>query len=576
MYVLLLLMATLACCACAKDGKTPREPSAAQESPAAEMKWSKTGRSEESAQQAPAKSAPVSAAPATPADRKTPAEATEATEKVPAPLPAPDLPAEAYKEAAAPVEKLAEPSFRTVRRELPAHLIQTLCSSSDNPVKTGRGRAVRYEARGISDGKLDVAWVEGGEGDGIGEWVEIVLFKPYKLMRIEVLNGYQKVRQDKFGDRYEINQRVREVEVKIGEDESFAVRLQDERSPQPIDLKGSQADRIRLTIRGVYQAKYDDTAISEVRLFVEEQVPENDVEPAGWTLSRALAFADPIIGGGGDWLTYWDGMTVRPLAVGLEVLSRCPPDYSEGRVVALLNGSLHTIELSTGDMSVLPDRIFEGDYTECAELSLDANNRRVELEIGDPESWEVNKDNFDEMLRTRSLTVALPPRTAAPHATPIPELCHWAEEKPQGRPEIVVESRGDDWIAVLVDDKGKKTEVGKLEGLHPPSEVKEAESHDDFVDDPGPHLDCRWMQEQRHAWCNFYTEFGDDVSSLYGWVDEDKKQMTVSGQMGPTNALSVAESPSGCWKAVGRHLFGPAKPPQILFNRWVAQIPGGI
>ena len=155
-----------------------------------------------------------------------------------------------------------------VVKELPSSSMAVRCSSSDKPVELSDGGKIRYGAEALIDGQLDVAWVEGVEGHGIGEWVELVLDRPYRLDRIEVWNGYQKVRNDNLGDRYVINERVKDLEVDMGGRVPQQHRLEDKRAPQTIALGGVVSDRIRIEILSVYEARFPDAAISEVKLHV--------------------------------------------------------------------------------------------------------------------------------------------------------------------------------------------------------------------------------------------------------------------------------------------------------------------
>ena len=185
---------------------------------------------------------------------------------------------------------------------IPAYRLTAECSSSDRPVKQGGG-AIRYDAGAISDGNLETAWCEGQKGDGDGEWVQIRLPRPVPVWGIEVANGYQKVRADKYGDRYEINQRVRGLFVEWGEGRSKGVDVTDDREPLEIPLDGSVTDRIKLSIRGVYDAKYDDTCLSEVAVRVAtgdiapfSPLPDTEpVERAALAISEALKLKDGAV-----------------------------------------------------------------------------------------------------------------------------------------------------------------------------------------------------------------------------------------------------------------------------------------
>jgi hypothetical protein len=191
-------------------------------------------------------------------------------------------PAKEDKPAAAkpPVPSAAKPPVPSAAKppvpaaEIPRSSLSVRCSSSDKPAKTRKGGKIVYGADALIDGNLEVAWVEGKGGHGVGEWVELILERPHRLDRIEIWNGYQKVRNDKYGDRFAINERVKDLKVDPGNGKAKMHRLEDKRPPQTIALGGVTSDRVRLQVQSVYEARFTDTAISEVKLYASP-VPGN-------------------------------------------------------------------------------------------------------------------------------------------------------------------------------------------------------------------------------------------------------------------------------------------------------------
>jgi len=201
-----------------------------------------------------------------------PAEAAPAEEALPEPektVPAEEAPPEPAE--VAPAEEKLPDAAPDV--EIPPADLVASCSSADKPVKVKTGADIRYDASVILDDNLETAWIEGVDGDGIGEWIELQLPAETELTRLVVRNGYQKVRDDKYGDRYLINQRVRDARITVGGGAPFSTKLVDDRGPQNIDLGGRKGDRVRLEIASVYGAKYADTAICEVRVY-GRQLPQ--------------------------------------------------------------------------------------------------------------------------------------------------------------------------------------------------------------------------------------------------------------------------------------------------------------
>lgn len=144
-----------------------------------------------------------------------------------------------------------------------------------------------YKGANICDGDISTAWVEGVEGNGIGEWIKIDIdayswlaeftTTPFDIMSIAVIPGYGKSEKT-----WIENNRVKKLLVVIytppqavpKENEWVVLRLnlRDENEFQvftlPIDLMTSSIDEMRKTvwlrIEEVYKGtKYEDTCISE-------------------------------------------------------------------------------------------------------------------------------------------------------------------------------------------------------------------------------------------------------------------------------------------------------------------------
>nr|MBP3282537.1 hypothetical protein [Treponema sp.] len=181
-----------------------------------------------------------------------------------------------------------------------------------------------YEINKIDDLNMDIgeddtstAWVEGAEGDGIGEWV-IVPVKPTGESTWNRLSGSRKHRYDgdftvslsvcngyqKSLDLYRKNNRVREAKISVyaaamsfGQDDAYllwnpdcvyeeTITLNDDIIKNPICLNYHTEDfsitlpekyrtehcelYLKLEIRSVYKGtKYSDTCISEMRATVD-------------------------------------------------------------------------------------------------------------------------------------------------------------------------------------------------------------------------------------------------------------------------------------------------------------------
>lgn len=112
------------------------------------------------------------------------------------------------------------------------------------------------------------AWVEGAEGDGIGESVTLTMNKPAKATRLLIGNGYRKS-----ADLFKKNNRVKKLGVSVNGGAPFSVELPDGYEHDcPVDLPvdAGPLKTVTLTIEEVYRgSKFRDTCLS----FLEIEVP---------------------------------------------------------------------------------------------------------------------------------------------------------------------------------------------------------------------------------------------------------------------------------------------------------------
>ena len=158
---------------------------------------------------------------------------------------------------------------------LPESRIVSITASSQLPGN--------YSIDNLRDMDFTTAWVEGIEGNGEGEWLEITFQEGTRLRGILMLNGYRKS-----GDVFQANGRVKKIKVeyvmKYGEndpltleelthkmdDEPYRQLLKENFGPDAQVILGfgesaPSVQRVRITILETYPgAKYEDTCISEL------------------------------------------------------------------------------------------------------------------------------------------------------------------------------------------------------------------------------------------------------------------------------------------------------------------------
>ena len=131
------------------------------------------------------------------------------------------------------------------------------------------GDSNEHPPAAVKDSDRSTAWVEGAEGDGIGEHLTLALDKPSKVRRIGIVNGFTKSRE-----LYFANNRVRGLAVSVNGGEPFHVELPDEPLEVEyfwIDLPKSShpVKTIRLEITAISPGTtYRDTAIAEIVLSI--------------------------------------------------------------------------------------------------------------------------------------------------------------------------------------------------------------------------------------------------------------------------------------------------------------------
>jgi hypothetical protein len=127
---------------------------------------------------------------------------------------------------------------------------------------------VAYRPAYLFDGRTHFAWVEGHEGDGVGEHLDIQFEVPQQIRSLEIWNGYQ--RSD---DHFAKNARLARIRV-TGESGSQELTVADQTGAQLLalepPLEGSTLSIEVLEVAG--GQRYPDLVISELR-FHDAQGP---------------------------------------------------------------------------------------------------------------------------------------------------------------------------------------------------------------------------------------------------------------------------------------------------------------
>ena len=145
------------------------------------------------------------------------------------------------------------------------HFKKIVASSKLKDTKT-----TYYTPWNLVDGRTDTCWAEGVGGAGIGESVTFFFQSSITLAKIEVFPGYNKIKNDRWGDRWYNNYRLRKARYTFSNGAVKYQTFRDEKSFQPIAFDPPiSTNSVEITIMDAHSsgAKWDDTSIGEVRFY---------------------------------------------------------------------------------------------------------------------------------------------------------------------------------------------------------------------------------------------------------------------------------------------------------------------
>jgi hypothetical protein len=134
---------------------------------------------------------------------------------------------------------------------------ETYCVSSVLKPQFGNS----YGPENLFSGPASSAWVEGRQGNGVGEWITVEFEGLRTVRSILARNGYQKS-EDIFGK----NNRVRHLRAMFSQGESHTLTLQDRIGSETLTLpQPVKAYWVKFIIDDVWGSnKYTDTAMTKL------------------------------------------------------------------------------------------------------------------------------------------------------------------------------------------------------------------------------------------------------------------------------------------------------------------------
>ncbi|QGY38627.1 hypothetical protein GM415_00200 [Pseudodesulfovibrio cashew] len=123
-----------------------------------------------------------------------------------------------------------------------------------------------YAPENLLDGDPSTAWVGGGIGAGVGQWVDLSFVIPTRVTRIGIFNGHQG--EGKF-DEF---RRIRSGRVVYPDGFETRFWLRDEPGEQVIRLPGRPAKSLRIVVESVFPegnvTSRMKLAVSEIKLYL--------------------------------------------------------------------------------------------------------------------------------------------------------------------------------------------------------------------------------------------------------------------------------------------------------------------
>jgi len=144
---------------------------------------------------------------------------------------------------------------------------ETAEATNNTPLKiTASASSIRlavqantYYAANAIDGKRSTAWIEGGDGPGLGEWIRFDFDREINLHRILIQPGYFKSPQI-----WASNNRLAVVTAQFSDGSSRDLSFNDRMDSQKVDVGSVRTRWVKFVIKTVYYGTDPDTPISEI------------------------------------------------------------------------------------------------------------------------------------------------------------------------------------------------------------------------------------------------------------------------------------------------------------------------
>ena len=102
------------------------------------------------------------------------------------------------------------------------------------------------------DQDTDTWWQEGIKGDGIGQWLRVDWDDTWRVEKVRLIPGYMKYRDDRYGHRWGLNNRLKKIRVELSSGLSFEHSLTDTRGWHTVNITPTDANWLKIVILDVY------------------------------------------------------------------------------------------------------------------------------------------------------------------------------------------------------------------------------------------------------------------------------------------------------------------------------------
>lgn len=126
-------------------------------------------------------------------------------------------------------------------------------------------KSKNYKVENVIDNNKSTAWIEGVDGDGIGEYIKFSSKNTFRVDKIDIINGLSKSEKT-----YKNNNRIKKIIIEFSDKSQQVYELKDNNMDyQTIDIGGKNTNSIKIIIQGVYTESrvYQDSCISEIAIY---------------------------------------------------------------------------------------------------------------------------------------------------------------------------------------------------------------------------------------------------------------------------------------------------------------------